>query len=77
MTRTHSRLRPQQFCLGLDAIEITLGRCALPISRVQGVQGFVKKIDIDRLLSDLAFKFGNLRSRVRQFTAAALGGGLG
>jgi hypothetical protein len=44
----------------------------LPIGRVQGAQGFVKKIDIDRLLSNLAFKIGNLRSRVRQFAAVAL-----
>jgi hypothetical protein len=44
----------------------------LPIGRVQGVQGFVKKIDIDRLLSDLAFKFGNLHSRLGQFAAVAL-----
>jgi hypothetical protein len=43
----------------------------LPIRRVQGVQGFVKKIDIERLLSDLAFKFGNLRARPGQFAAAA------
>jgi hypothetical protein len=40
----------------------------LPIRRVQG---FVKKIDIKRLLSDLAFKFGNLHARLGQFAAAA------
>jgi hypothetical protein len=44
----------------------------LPIGRVQGAQGLVKKIDIDRLLPDLALKVGNLRSRVRQFAAVAL-----
>jgi hypothetical protein len=49
----------------------------LPIGRVQGAQGFVKKIDIDRLLSDLAFKFGDLRARIRQFAAVTLRGRLG
>jgi hypothetical protein len=43
----------------------------LPIRGVQGAQGFLKKIDIERLLSDLAFKFGNLRLRLGQFAAAA------
>src|SRR5260370_4087380 len=38
------------------------GAIAFPIRRVQGAQGFVKKIDIERLLSDLAFKFGNSRA---------------
>jgi hypothetical protein len=42
----------------------------LPIRRVQGAQGFVKKIDIERLLSDLALKFGNLHTRLGQFAAA-------
>jgi hypothetical protein len=32
----------------------------------------VKKIDIERLLSDLALKFGNLHARLGQFAAAAL-----
>jgi hypothetical protein len=33
----------------------------------------VKKIDIERLLPDLAFKFGNPRARLGQFAATALG----
>jgi hypothetical protein len=44
----------------------------LPIRGLQGAQGFVKKIDIERLLSDLAFKFGNPRARLGQFAATAL-----
>ena len=35
----------------------------------------MKKIDIERLLSDLAFKFGNLRARLGQFAATALAAG--
>jgi hypothetical protein len=42
----------------------------LTIRRVQGAQGFVKKIDIERLLSDLAFKLSNLHARLGQFAAA-------
>jgi hypothetical protein len=44
----------------------------LPIRGLQGAQGFVKKIDTERLLSELALKFGNLRARLGQFAAAAL-----
>jgi hypothetical protein len=44
----------------------------LPIRGLQGAQGFVKKIDIEGLLSDLAFKFGDLRACLSRFAAAAL-----